>query len=162
MNQLTALTIINQLHTSSHPYQNHRSSTKKLLEFYGTQRFISALTTARHFSVSWARWILSTLSNFIFVRVAYVFQVTFRLANQIAVRISLLPQTCHIPHPTRPPITPNEALPYTALSILHPILENLSPTFFPQRDKPSFSPITIGNITVFACLSIPSIWQPKQ
>jgi len=36
--------------------------------FYGTRRFITVFRTARHWSVSWARWIQSTPSHTVFVR----------------------------------------------------------------------------------------------
>jgi hypothetical protein len=36
-----------------------RQLVKKFLTFYGTWRFITAFTTARHLSISWAIWIQS-------------------------------------------------------------------------------------------------------
>jgi hypothetical protein len=35
----------------------------KFPAFYGTRRFITVFTTARHWSLSWARWIQSTPSQ---------------------------------------------------------------------------------------------------
>jgi len=38
---------------------------KKFPAFYETRRFITVFTTARHWSLSWARWIQSTPSHLI-------------------------------------------------------------------------------------------------
>jgi hypothetical protein len=41
---------------------------KKLPAFYGNRRFITVFTTARHWSLYWARWILSTPSQLMSLR----------------------------------------------------------------------------------------------
>jgi len=41
---------------------------KKFSAFYGTWRFITVLTRARHWSLCWARWIQSTPSHSISLR----------------------------------------------------------------------------------------------
>jgi len=45
----------------------------KFPAFYGTRRFIIVLTTARHWSLSWARWIQSTPSHPISLRSIQIF-----------------------------------------------------------------------------------------
>jgi hypothetical protein len=49
----------------------------KIPAFYGTRRFITVSTRARHWSLSWARWIQSTTSNLIFkVHMSIIFSST--------------------------------------------------------------------------------------
>jgi hypothetical protein len=40
-----------------------RSASQKFPAFYGTRRFITMFTRARHLSISWAQWIQSTSPN---------------------------------------------------------------------------------------------------
>jgi hypothetical protein len=40
------------------------SASQEILAFYGTRTFITVFTTARHWTLSWARWIQSTPSYF--------------------------------------------------------------------------------------------------
>ena len=51
--------IVNSMDQSPSGESNRSSASQKFPAFYGTQRFITALTTARHLSLSWARSIQS-------------------------------------------------------------------------------------------------------
>jgi hypothetical protein len=82
---------------------------KKFPAFYGIRRFLTALTSARHLSLSWASPIQSshqipaswrsilTLSS----HLRWVSQrsLSLRFAHQNPVRTSPLPHTCYMPHP---------------------------------------------------------------
>jgi len=39
------------------------SASQKISTFHGTRKFITVFTAARHWSLSWARWIQSTISH---------------------------------------------------------------------------------------------------
>jgi hypothetical protein len=52
---------------------------KKFLAYYGTRRFIPLFTEARHYSVSWARWIQST---------SYFFKMYLTLSSHLCLGLS--------------------------------------------------------------------------
>ena len=83
---------------------------KKFPAFYGTRRFITAFTSARHMSVSWATAIQS-MSQFYFLKthfniilpttlVSPKWSLFLRFPNQNPVYTSPLPHTFHMPRPS--------------------------------------------------------------
>ena len=82
---------------------------KKSFTFYEIQRFITVFTTARHLSLSWARWINSKPSHTVSLRYNLISlcnislsksskrSFCLRLPNQKPRCISLLPHACHMP-----------------------------------------------------------------
>ena len=85
-----------------------RQLVKKSPSFYAARGFITVFTTARHFSLTEARLILSTLTiicpwasifpSNLHPGLSSVFSSVFR--HQNSVRISPLPNACYMPRPT--------------------------------------------------------------
>jgi hypothetical protein len=84
---------------------------KKFPAFYGTRRFITAFTSARHLSLSWASSIHSTppTSHVLKIYLNTIFPHTpgstkwslyFRFPHQNPVYASSLPHTRYMPHPS--------------------------------------------------------------
>jgi hypothetical protein len=59
--------------------KNH-SAGKEILRFYGIRRFITVFTTSRHWSLSWARWIQSTICHPISLRSILILSSHLRLS----------------------------------------------------------------------------------
>jgi hypothetical protein len=57
-------------------------TAKKFPDFYGTRRFITVLTTARHWSLFWAWWIQSITSHAISLRPILILPYHLRLCLQ--------------------------------------------------------------------------------
>jgi len=79
---------------------------KKFLAFYGTRRFITALTSARHLSLSWARSIQCMFPHPTSWRTTLILSSHLRLCLPSAVfpsgfptTTSTLPYTCYMPRP---------------------------------------------------------------
>jgi hypothetical protein len=72
---------------------------KKLPAFYGTRRFITVFTPARHRSLSWARWIQSIHSNIIFPSMPRTSKRTipFKFCKKRSVFVSHLTHARYIP-----------------------------------------------------------------
>jgi hypothetical protein len=64
--------------------------------FYGTRRFITVFTRARHGSLSWARCIQSTPSHPVFIRSILILSSHLRLDLPSVLFISALKQKCYI------------------------------------------------------------------
>jgi hypothetical protein len=86
---------------------------KKFPAFYGTRRFITALTNARHLPLSWARSIQSMPPHPTSLKIhlniilqsrpgSYKWSLSLRFPNQNPAYTSHLPQTCYIPLLSRP------------------------------------------------------------
>jgi hypothetical protein len=63
----------------SPPWQANSHLVKKFSAYYGIRRFIAVLTTARHWSLSWARCIQSTPSHPISLRSILILPSHLRL-----------------------------------------------------------------------------------
>ena len=84
------------------------SSSQETPAFDGTRRFITMFTRACHCYVSWARWIQSTSSHYIYLRSTFV--LSSHLGISVTVTTSGLPTkilyaflvspTCHMPPST--------------------------------------------------------------
>jgi hypothetical protein len=61
------VTITNSTLQSPSWEANSRSAAQEITAFYGNWRFITVFTKACHWSLSWARWILSTPSHFLLI-----------------------------------------------------------------------------------------------
>ena len=77
---------------------------KKFPTFYGTRRFITAFTSARHLSLSWARSIRSmhphpTSWRSILILFSQVMSFHLVYPPKSCIQLSSLP-TCHMPHPS--------------------------------------------------------------
>jgi hypothetical protein len=148
-----------------------RQLVKKSSSFYAVRKFITVFKTARHFSLTEARLILSTPTilcpwvplQYYHRICTYVFRVfASGFHHQNSVRISPLSNACYMPRPTSSFITrimlvrrddieaPHceffsiSLLPlpsWSQMSSSAPSLEHPQPTFFPQCDRPSFTPI---------------------
>jgi len=83
---------------------------KQLPAFYGTRRFVTAFTSARHLSLSWATLIQSILPQLTSLRSILILSSHLRLGlpsgllpqvpHQNPVCTSPLPHACHKPCPT--------------------------------------------------------------
>jgi len=82
---------------------------KKFLAFWGTRRFVTVFTISRHRSLSWARYIHSTLSHRTSLRYILIFPsmprssewfLPFRICNQINVCVSHLFHAFYMPRPS--------------------------------------------------------------
>ena len=86
---------------------------KKFPSFYGTRKFITAFTSVRHQSLSWASWIKSIpthpTSHFLNIDLNIVIPTTpgspkcslsFRFPYQNPVYASPVPHTCYMPCPS--------------------------------------------------------------
>ena len=80
---------------------------KKFLEFYGTQRFTTSFTNARHLSLSLATVNVLT-SHFLKIYLNIILpsmpasskrSVSLRFPHQTPVHISILLHTCYVPRP---------------------------------------------------------------
>jgi hypothetical protein len=58
---------------------NSHSASQKITHFYGTRRFIAVFTRARHWFLSWARWIQSTPAHPISLRHILILSSHLRL-----------------------------------------------------------------------------------
>jgi hypothetical protein len=84
---------------------------KKLPVLYGTRRFITVFTTARHRFLSWARWIQSTLQNSIYLRSILILFSHLRLILPCGLFLSVFPTKIlyallisrYMTRPSRPP-----------------------------------------------------------
>ena len=84
---------------------------KKFLAFYGTRRFITALTSVRHLSLSWASPIQATYPHptswrFILILSTHLrprsphWSLSLRFPHQDPIRPPLLTHMCHMPNPS--------------------------------------------------------------
>jgi hypothetical protein len=81
---------------------------KKFPAFYGTRRFITVFTTARHKPISWARWIQSTPHHSMSLRSILMLSSHLRVGpyinevfrSQDFVCISNRSHTCYMPRPS--------------------------------------------------------------
>jgi hypothetical protein len=83
----------------------------KFRTFYGTRRFITVFTRARHWSLSWARWILSTSSRPLPLRSILILSYHLCLGLPSGVFPSDFPTNilyaffiyaCYVPHQSHP------------------------------------------------------------
>jgi hypothetical protein len=148
------------------------SAYQKISSFlYGTRRFITVLTKASHWTLSWASRIQfvpsipvplrSILMLFFHLR---QWSLTFKTPNQSPVNASPFPHACHMSRPPYPPWFnhPNRIrwriqavkfiiVQFSPLSVFlsfrseypsqHSVLRNPQSMFLPQSERPSFAPI---------------------
>jgi hypothetical protein len=74
---------------------------------YGTRSFITVFTKARHWSLSWAKWIQSVPPYPIYLRSILILSSYLRLSFWIShgspICITFLSHACNMPCPSRPP-----------------------------------------------------------
>jgi hypothetical protein len=141
---------------------------KELPFFYGTRRFITAFSRARHWSLSWARWIKSKSSCPIFLRSSVIlfpstslsskWSLSFKHPNQILYKFLVAPVRATYPanlldnfmeNAYEDYVTPHYLIFSSVLSLplrsryssQHPVCRHLHSTFFPSCDRSSFTPI---------------------
>jgi hypothetical protein len=84
------------------------AASQEIPRIYGTRKFITVLTIARHLSLSWARSIQSPTTPYHFLKIhLYIilpstsgspqWSLSLRLPHQHPVHISPLPHTLHMP-----------------------------------------------------------------
>ena len=87
------------------------SVSQEIPRIYGNRKFITASTSARHQSLSWARSIQSMLSHTTFWRYILIlsshlrqgfckWSISLRFHHQTTIYTSPLPHTCYTPHPS--------------------------------------------------------------
>ena len=112
---------------------------KKFPAFYGTRRFITALTSVRHLSLSWASPIQSTYPHPTSWRSILMLSTHLRLGPPSSLFPSGFPtKTLYAPSP--PPYAPH-ALPISFLSILSPAQYRVRSTELLVMQSPPF-PLT--------------------
>jgi len=104
-------TISAEWHHGAELYLRSWQSVRKFPSFYGTQRFTTVYTTVRHWSLSWATCIQSTISQPISLTSSNIFFLStprisewsfpFRFHDQNIVCIYLF-RACYMPHPSYP------------------------------------------------------------
>jgi len=76
------------------PWEADSHSVKKFPTFYGTRRFITVFTTARHWSLPWTRWIQSTTSHPITLRSILILSYNLRLGLPSGLFQIFRPKSC--------------------------------------------------------------------
>ena len=115
---------------------------KKLSAFHGTRRFITALTSVRQLSLSWASPIQSIYPHPTSWRYILILSTHLCLGLPSGLLPSgFLTHTRHMPSPSHSSRFYHLVLPRSKYFPEHPVLKHPQLSLLPQCQRPSFTPI---------------------